>query len=102
MTQPSVVGVYDSLDSAEAAVSGCRRQQVSYQQIPILAKDAPGRRRSASRCGLRRVQGERARTGAWVGGIFGLLVGGVLWVPGVALVVAGSLSAVLLGVQAPW
>src|SRR5262249_3742984 len=40
-----------------------------------------------------------ARTGAWVGGIFGLLVGAAfLWVPGVGpLIVAGSLSSALLG-----
>ena len=40
-----------------------------------------------------------AATGAWVGGIFGLLVGAAfLWVPGVGpLVVAGSLASVLLG-----
>jgi hypothetical protein len=40
-----------------------------------------------------------ARTGAWVGGIFGMLVGAAfLWVPGVGpLVVAGSLASVLLG-----
>src|SRR5262249_12791338 len=40
-----------------------------------------------------------AQTGAWVGGIFGLLTGAAfLWVPGVGpLVVAGSLASVLLG-----
>jgi hypothetical protein len=40
-----------------------------------------------------------ARTGAWVGGIFGLLAGAAfLWVPGFGpLVVAGSLTAALLG-----
>jgi hypothetical protein len=40
-----------------------------------------------------------AGTGAWVGGIFGLLVGAAfVWVPGFGpLLVVGSLSAVLLG-----
>ena len=40
-----------------------------------------------------------ARTGAWVGGIFGLLAGAAfLWVPGVGpLIVAGSLASALLG-----
>jgi hypothetical protein len=40
-----------------------------------------------------------AATGAWVGGIFGVLVGAAfLWVPGVGpLVAVGSLAAVLLG-----
>jgi hypothetical protein len=40
-----------------------------------------------------------AKTGAWFGGLFGILVGaGFLWIPGVGpLLVAGPLAAVLLG-----
>ena len=40
-----------------------------------------------------------AQTGAWVGGIFGLLVGAAfVWVPGIGpLIVAGPLAAALLG-----
>ena len=97
--QQSVVGVYDTLDRAEAAVRALDQVGFPVTQISILAKDLRDERKVHGYVTACDVSKAGARTGAWVGGIFGLLVGAAfVWVPGVGpLVIAGSLAAALAG-----
>jgi hypothetical protein len=99
MAQQSVVGVYDNLDAAEAAVRGLAAAKFPVQQISIVARDIRDEKRVHGFVTACDVSKSGAVTGAWMGGIFGLLLGAAfLWVPGVGpMIVAGSLSAALAG-----
>ena len=95
----SVVGIYDHMDTAEDAVQQLGKGGFPIQQVSIIAKDLGTEKKIHGYVTSCDVAKSAARTGAWVGGIFGLLVGAAfLWVPGVGpLIVAGSLSTALLG-----
>ena len=97
MSQESVVGVYNTLDMAEAAVRALDAGKFPVNQISILAKDIQDEKKVHGYVTACDVSKTGAKTGAWVGGIFGLLVGSAfLWVPGVGpLIIAGSLAAAL-------
>jgi hypothetical protein len=99
MNQQSVVGVYDVLSKAEDAIRTLDRSSFPIKQVSIVAKDLESERDVHGYVNVGDVAKGGARTGAWVGGFFGLLFGAAfLWVPGFgALVVAGPLSAALLG-----
>jgi hypothetical protein len=95
----SVVGIYTSMDAAEDAVRQLGQGGFPIQNVSIIARDLGTESKVhgfVTSCDVAR---SSARTGAWVGGIFGLLAGAAfLWVPGVGpLVVAGSLASALLG-----
>lgn len=97
--ESSVVGVYDDLDHAEDAVRALGERGFPIQQVSILANNLGSEKKVHGFVTSCDVAKSTARTGAWVGGIFGLLAGAALvWIPGVGpLIVAGSLTAVLLG-----
>jgi hypothetical protein len=99
MAEHSVVGVYKSLAEAEDAVRSLADGGFPIQQVSIVARNLQDDRRVHGFVTSCDVAKSAATTGAWVGGIFGLLVGAAfLWVPGVGpLVVVGSLAGVLLG-----
>jgi len=100
MTQESsVVGVYPHLDVAEEAVRQLGQGGFPIQHVSVIAKDLGSEKKIHGYVTSCDVAKSSARGGAWVGGIFGLLVGAAfLWVPGVGpLVVAGSLTSALLG-----
>jgi hypothetical protein len=99
VAEHSVVGVYETLGEAENAVRSLGDGGFPIQQVSIIAQHLEDDRRVHGYVTSCDVAKSSAATGAWVGGIFGLLVGAAfLWVPGVGpLVVAGSLAAVLLG-----
>jgi hypothetical protein len=99
MAQQSVVGVYNTLDMAEAGVRALDAGKFPVNQISILAKDIQDEKKVHGYVTACDVSKAGAKTGAWVGGIFGLLVGAAfLWVPGVGpMIVAGSLAAALAG-----
>ena len=81
--------------------AGARSWEVSVNQISILAKDIQDEKKVHGYVTACDVSKTGAKTGAWVGGIFGLLVGSAfLWVPGVGpLIIAGSLAAALRGAR---
>jgi hypothetical protein len=97
--ESSVVGVYTHLDEAENAVRKLGEGGFPIQHVSIIAQDLGSEKKIHGFVTACDVAKSSARTGAWVGGIFGLLVGAAfLWVPGVGpLVVAGSMASVLLG-----
>jgi hypothetical protein len=99
MVEYSVVGVYQVLSAAEDAVRSLGDGGFPIQKISIVAKHLEDDRRVHGYVTACDVARSAAASGAWVGGIFGLLVGAAfLWVPGVGpLVVAGPLASVLLG-----
>ena len=99
MVEHSVVGVYTTMSGAETAVRSLGEGGFPIQKVSIIAKHLVDDKRVHGYVTACDVAKTSAATGAWVGGIFGLLVGAAfLWVPGVGpLVVVGSLAAVLLG-----
>jgi hypothetical protein len=99
MTQQSVVGVYDSMAKAEAAVRMLDRDRFPIQQVSIVARNLESEKEIHGYVTAGDVAKSAAGLGAWVGGLFGLLVGAAfLWVPGFGpLLVAGPFAAALLG-----
>lgn len=95
----SVIGVYKHIDEAEGAVQKLGESGFPIDQVSIVAKDLGTEKKVHGFVTSCDVGKSAAQTGAWVGGIFGLLVGAAFfWVPGVGpLIVAGSLTAALAG-----
>jgi hypothetical protein len=99
MSEHSVVGIYKTLGEAETAVRSLNEGGFPIQKVSIVAQHLEDDRRVHGFVTSCDVAKPAAATGAWVGGIFGILIGAAfLWVPGVGpLVVAGSLASMLLG-----
>jgi hypothetical protein len=99
MAEQSVVGVYEQMSKAENAVHTLNRAGFPIRQISIVGQDLQSESQVHGYVTAGDVAKGSAKTGAWFGGLFGLLIGAAfLWVPGVGpLIVAGPLSAMLLG-----
>jgi uncharacterized membrane protein len=99
MSEQSVVGVYRTMDEAEEAARALDRAKFPVNQISIVTKDISSEKKVHGYVTACDVSKSGAKQGAWLGGIFGLLVGAAfMWVPGVGpVVVAGSLAAALAG-----
>lgn len=99
MSKSTVVGVFKTADEAEDAIRALDSAGVPIDRVSLVAKDVQSEKRVHGFVTSCDVAKAAAGTGAWLGGLFGLLVGAAfLWVPGVGpLVVAGSLTAALLG-----
>ena len=97
--QSSVVGVYATLALAESAVKKLDEGKFPIQQISVVAKNIQDEKKVHGYVTACDVSKAGAKTGAWMGGIFGLLVGAAfIWVPGVGpALIAGPLAAALLG-----
>lgn len=95
----SVVGTYKSMKEAETAVKKLTDSSFPIEQISIVAKNLESEKELHGFVTRGDVARSSAGTGAWVGGLFGVLIGAAfLWVPGVGpLIVAGPLSTALLG-----
>lgn len=99
LAESSVVAIYPHMDQAEEAVQELAKAGFPIEQVSIIAQDLGTEKKVHGFVTSCDVAKSSARTGAWVGGIFGLLVGAAfLWVPGVGpLIVAGSLASALVG-----
>jgi len=99
MSEESVVGVYDAMSGAEQAVRQLGRAGVPVDRISIVAQNLESEKEIHGYVNAGDIAKGGAGTGAWVGGLFGVLMGvAFLWVPGFGpLLVAGPLSAALLG-----
>ncbi len=99
MTEQSVVGVYDVASKAEDAVHALDRAGTPIRQVSIIAQNMQSEKEIHGYIGSGDIAKTGAETGAWVGGIFGLLIGAAfIWVPGFGpLIVAGPFAAALLG-----
>lgn len=94
-----VIGVFDTLDEAEATIRRMGTEGYPIEELSIVGRDVRSETAVHGFITTGDVTKTGAGAGAWVGGIFGLLTGAALLVvPGVGpLFVAGPLVASLLG-----
>jgi uncharacterized membrane protein len=99
MSEQSVVGLYDTMELAEEAVHKLHDDGFPIKHVSIVTQNLASEKQTHGLI----TAGEDltvhgAATGAWVGGLFTLLVGAAfLWIPGFGpLLVAGRLAALLL------
>lgn len=95
----AVIGVFPDVDTAQAAVERLAAAGFPVDRISIVGKDVQSELRVNGFVTTGDVAGPAAATGAWVGGLFGLLTGAaMLFIPGVGpLVVLGPLAAAAVG-----
>ncbi len=95
----AVVAVYKSHNEAEEAVRQLQKAGVPMNQVSIIGKDWQAREDVQGYYRPADVIKEGAGTGAWFGGLFGLLLGFGLFVVPVAgtLIVLGPLSGLIAG-----
>jgi hypothetical protein len=100
----AVIGVFPDLDSVQSAVERLAAGGFPIDHISVLGKDLQSQTRLNGYVTTGDIAGPSAASGAWVGGLFGLLAGSALmFVPGAGpLVVLGPLAAAAGGaVQGP-
>lgn len=99
MADQSSIAVYETMDQAEAAVRKLDEGHFPITQVSIVAQNLENEKQVHGFINAGDIAKSGAGTGAWFGGIFGLLVGGAfLFVPGFGpVVVAGSLAAAMIG-----
>lgn len=99
MKTQSVIGVYGTMPLAEEAVRALDKGGFPIRQISVVARDLQSEKQVHGYVTAGDLAKGGAATGAWMGGLFGLLVGAAfIWVPGFGpLLVAGPLAALLLG-----
>ena len=98
-----ITGLFDSQSAAENAVSQLRQLGYNDNEITIIMKDRGAADQLAHETGSRTMEG--VGTGAAIGGTIGAVLAGLLAVgsvtiPGVGLIAAGSLAAMLAGAGA--
>lgn len=95
----AVIGVFADLDSAQAAVERLAAAGFPIDHISVLGMDLRSETRLSGYVTTGDIAGPSAATGAWVGGLFGLLTGSaLLFVPGAGpLIVLGPLAAAAIG-----
>ncbi len=98
MSDQSVIGVYDTMSKAEQAITTLSKADFPITQVSITAQNLVSEKEIHGYVTAGDVARSGVGSGAWMGGLFGLLAGAAfVWVPGFGpLVVAGSLAAVLL------
>ena len=98
-TQDMVVGTFDTHEQAEQVVNRLIEAGIRPDRISIVARGFEARERVTGFVTTGEVAREMAATGAWTGGLFGLLTGAAfLWAPVAGpLVVLGPLVTGALG-----
>ena len=99
MATPVTVAAFTEIAEAEDTVGKLIEGGVSAEKISVLAKDMQCEKQVHGFVTSCDVAKKVATGSAWLGGLFGVLAGAAfIWVPGAGpLVVAGSLTATLLG-----
>jgi len=98
-----ITGLFDNEAAAENAVSQLKQMGYGQNEITIVMKDRAAASDMAHETGSRTMEG--VGTGAAIGGTIGAVLGGLLAVgsvtiPGVGLLAAGPLAALLAGAGA--
>ena len=95
----AVVAVVSDVDAAQDAVERLVAAGITADNISIVGRDAQSARRVNGFVTAGNLAGPSAAAGAWIGGVFGLLVGtALLFVPGAGpLIVLGPLAAAAVG-----
>lgn len=101
-TQKAVIGVFDSRNDAETAVSQLRNKGFNTEEINIIAKDDNKQRNQSQTYDDDITDG--ALTGGTIGGIGGLLLGagvvasvGAMAIPGIGPIIASGPIAAAIG-----
>jgi hypothetical protein len=99
MNKQSVIGIYSNMAQAEDAVQLLDKGGFPIEQISVVAQDLESEKQVHGYVTTGDLAKGGATTGAWVGGLFGLLIGAAfIWVPSFGpLLIAGPLAAMLLG-----
>ncbi len=99
MAEQSTIGVYETMAQAEAAVQKLSSGGFPIDHVSVVAQNLQSEKEIHGYVTAGDVAKTGAATGAWVGGLFGLLVGAAfLWIPGIGpILAAGPLSLALLG-----
>jgi hypothetical protein len=97
--EKSIVGVYASMTDAEAAIRSLDKGGFPIQKVSVVGQNLQSEKEVHGYITTGDVAKSGAGTAAWVGGLFGLLMGAAfIWVPGFGpLMVAGPFAAALLG-----
>ncbi len=95
----AVIAVFPDLDAAQQAVERLGEAGFPLDHISIIGKDLQSETRINGFVTTGDIAGPAAATGAWVGGLFGLLGGtALLFIPGAGpLLVLGPLAAAAVG-----
>jgi hypothetical protein len=95
---PNIVAVYPDHAAAEQAVRRLHREGFAMADLSIIGRDFQMSEEPVGFVGAGEYAKAGAGTGAWFGGLFGLMVGAAaVLVPGVGpVVVAGPLAAALM------
>jgi hypothetical protein len=95
----AVVAVVSDVDAAQDAVERLIAAGIGTDHVSIVGKDAQSARRVNGFVTTGSIAGQSAAAGAWIGGVFGLLMGtALLFVPGAGpLIVLGPLAAAAVG-----
>jgi len=98
-----ITGLFDTSSKAETAVSQLKQHGYGQNEVTIIMKDRNAAENLAHETGSRSLEG--IGTGAAIGGtigavLAGLLAVGTVTIPGVGLIAAGSLAAMLAGAGA--
>jgi hypothetical protein len=99
MAESSIVNIYDNMTDVENTIRALDEGGFPISQVSIIAQSLESEKDIHGYITTGDVAKEGVVTGAWVGGLFGLLAGAAfLWIPGFGtLVVAGPLAAALIG-----
>ena len=75
----SVIGVYENMAAAEEAVRQLDKGGFPIKQISIIGQDLQSEKEVHGFITTGDVAKSGAGTGAWMGGLFGLLIGACYW-----------------------
>jgi len=98
-----ITGLFDTESAAENAVSQLKSYGYTQNEISIVMKDRAAAKEFVEETGSKTMEG--VGTGAAIGGtigavLAGILAGGSVTIPGVGLIAAGSIAAMLAGAGA--
>lgn len=98
IARTAVIGIFGEATSAEAAIAALGRGGVPADGISLVSRGISSEGTVHGFVATRDVAAEGTRSGAWLGGLFGVLGGAALVLtPAGPVVVAGGLAAALLG-----
>lgn len=95
----AVVAVLPDVDAAQDTVERLIADGIGADHVSVVGRDAQSARRVNGFVTTGSIAGPAAAAGAWIGGVFGLLMGtALLFVPGAGpLIVLGPLAAAAVG-----
>jgi hypothetical protein len=99
MPEQAVIGVYETLATAEQAVRQLDRGGFPIQQVSIIGHDSDRELKVEGYVTVADEAKQGMRSGAVAAGVLGMLAGAVsVWIPGLGhLSIAGALATALLG-----